>query len=814
MESFPPKLEDLENESDVEQKFMWSLLTLPEPIGLGFSASDIKTKKDIRRIKIGKAENAKLYYPDYLIVMSGLPLVAIEAKSPKEKIDDGLHDARLYASELNALFPAGVNPCRRIIATNGKLLASSPWDTGTIDVHITHDHIDPADIQFDNFVNLNSRKTLQSLADEILLKIKPKNYYRPTSLLGGHSIRNEEIGHNSFGAKIALEYRHLFNPASRAERAYIVKNAYVSSKRREQYAEPIDKFIRAAAPPSVSDTKILQDTGDPEEIIKTLRKRKSLEHQILLIVGGVGAGKSTFVDYLSEVKLPDDVRSSTIWVHTDMNLAPLDKSKIYDWVIEQIVTLLPDALPEIDFYNIEILKKLYSVEIRRLKKGPLALLEEGSSEYNNRLLDKILQLQSDSLATAKAMERYICAERSKLLIIVLDNCDKRNREDQLLMFQVAQWLQEQLHSLIILPIRDVTYDLHRSEPPLDTALKDLVFRIEPPRFTKILSKRVSLALKDMQKNTNVKTLSYTLPNDIQVEYPASDQGMYLTCILRSIFEHDVFVRRTIVGIAGRDMRRAMEIFLEFCTSGHISENEIFKIRKNKGEYILPFHMVTRGLLRGNRRFYDGDYAYLKNVFQCFPKDPLPDNFVRLAILRWLLNRFRIPGPNRVLGYHRCSDLISDLVSYGHNANRIQEEILYLIKGGCIIPEHLRYDSISPEDLIHLSPAGAVHLRLLTNVDYLAACAENIWYDDKNIAESISERIASNRHFTYRTSLLNAKAILDYLGDKKVKGFPQPETLIKPELLEELHDISDSITSVEKAIKKYEDQRQSPIYEGN
>ena len=30
--------------------------------------------------------------------------------------------------------------------------------------------------------------------------------------------------------------------------------------------------------------------------------------------------------------------------------------------------------------------------------------------------------------------------------------------------------------------------------------------------------------------------------------------------------------------AGRDVRRALEIFLDFCNSGHIGEDEIYKIR--------------------------------------------------------------------------------------------------------------------------------------------------------------------------------------------------------------------------------------------
>jgi hypothetical protein len=63
-----------------------------------------------------------------------------------------------------------------------------------------------------------------------------------------------------------------------------------------------------------------------------------------------------------------------------------------------------------------------------------------------------------------------------------------------------------------------------------------------------------------------KTLSYVLPNGIRVQYPASDQAVYLASILRSLYEHDRFVRRIMTGLAGRDVRRPLEIFLDSCTS--------------------------------------------------------------------------------------------------------------------------------------------------------------------------------------------------------------------------------------------------------
>jgi hypothetical protein len=151
---------------------------------------------------------------------------------------------------------------------------------------------------------------------------------------------------------------------------------------------------------------------------------------------------------------------------------------------------------------------------------------------------------------------------------------------------------------------------------LDTALKGLTFRIEPPAFIKVLQERVRLALKEMEVNAKTAaTLSYVLPNGMRVSYPASDQSLYLASILRSLYAHDRFVRRILSGLAGRDVRRALEIFLEFCMSGHIGEDEIYRIRFFEGRHVLPLSVVARVLLRLQRRYYNGDKAYVKNLIQ-------------------------------------------------------------------------------------------------------------------------------------------------------------------------------------------------------
>lgn len=792
-------IDELTTESDVEQKLVYPLLTLAEPEGLHIPSSCIKTKANIRRYTIGKGKEQKLYYPDYLIVVSGFPLFVVEAKGPDEDVMAGYRDARLYAAELNAAFPSGVNPVHFVASINGRRLMVGPWDSDSPKHQFSITDLDTASESFALLQSEVAYSRLSQIAAGLGNSLTKRPFFKPTRILGGQSVRNEEIGHNSFGATIALEFRHIFNPSTREDRAHIARNAYIPSKRRNRYVEPIDKIIRAAKPPSETDANTIEDTGSPQIIIDRLKQLKPLEHQVLLLIGSVGAGKSTFVDYLTEVALPKEILQDTVWVHINMNAAPISHDLIYDWLAEQILEGCRASCPGLDFDEIETLQRLYAVELNKFRKGPGSLLGLGTAKYNEMLANEIIRIQSDVRLNTKAHVRYCCAERSRLLIVVLDNCDKRIRDEQLLMFQAAEWVQKEFRTLIILPLRDETYDNHRHEPPLDTALKDLVFRIEPPLFQHVLTTRVQLALKEMERDPEDKLRSYCLPNGYRVEYPVTNQAFYLTSILRSVFEHDRYVRRMLVGLSGRNIRRAMELFLEFCHSGHIGEDEIFKMIHFKGDYALPLHLVVRVLLRMNKRFYDGEMAYIKNIFASDPQDPHPNYFIRLLILRWLARHFKEPGPTGIQGYRRVSDLKSELVSYGFSQEMLERELIFLLKAQCVVSENFRVDALDDEDLIRLAPAGFLHLESIYMIDYLAAIAEDTWFKDESIARDVAQKIGNlSTHYIANTAIKNARKLIDYLAQELSLSFPSPEAFIQGSLWRDLVSIKDAVTTVERA----------------
>jgi hypothetical protein len=770
------RLQDLKNESDVEQKLLWPLLTSPQ--GLGYAPPEIFTKPNIQSFEIEKGNAKKVYRPDYILVLAGMPVVVIEAKHPDEDIYEALREARLYAAELNGFHPSGVNPCARLIVSNGKRLLSSPSDTAAPDLDIEFAAINTGSLPYHKLLELVSREPMQTHADRLRSSLRGAEYHRAINLLGGNTARNEEVGYNEFGSRISIDFLHVFNPQTRQDRAEVVRNAYVRSKRREHYTDEIDRVIRTAMPTPTSSGKLIEDTSNPSELLRLLGRGADLQNRIFLLVGSVGAGKSTFVDYLREVKLDEQVKRTTEWVSINLNGAPVGAEELQRWVVDQFIRAITCAHPNEKLTEYDTLTKVFGLEMRNLKSGPLKLLPESSDKYREIVAAELMRLTGDRVAHATALARHLCAERGKVLVLVLDNCDKGDLEEQLTVFQIVRWVQTWLKCLVFLPIRDVTYHAHKNRPPLDTVIKDFVFRVESPPFGEVLRKRIQMALAQAVSVYGGGTpLSYTLESGIRVVYPPTEVGFYLACLYRSLFEHDQLLRRMLVGLAGKNIRKAMEIFLDFCKSGHIGGREFLQIRMNKGDYALPYKIVTRVLLRLNRRFYDGNESHLKNVFQCVPEDPRPDHFVRLAILRWLQDKFRHYGPTGVKAFHRAGQLITDLVPYGHDADRVRAELRYLVEAMCVLTEHQRTDSFSDDDLIRLSAAGHAHLHAASNFDYLAACAEDTWVSDVELAERVATRIGQGGiggHYARETMRGNAAEFIGHLVGEAATEIAAPD----------------------------------------
>lgn len=746
------------SESDVEQKVIFPLLTNNYPEGLNYSSRYILTKHNLKRFQIDKGQKTKLYYPDYVINIDGIPSIVVEAKKPHEDLYEAYREACLYATEINRFYDTGINPCRYVFACDGIKILFGYSDSNPMEEMLIKDFSVGNDIStcfLEEFSYNSIKKYVEITAQKLR---KTQKFHKPLFMLGGKFIQNKQTK-NSFGENISIQYRHLFNPIVDEEMSDIVKNAYVTVSKHESHINPIDKLIRKKIVPSVENSVYLEDSSDPQPLVEKLREAYKYNNQVLLLIGSVGSGKSTFTTYLKEVALSEDTRERLLWVRLDLNNTILNKEDIYKWVKKSVITQIKDYYNKIDFDDLDIIKRLYKQEIEKFDKIAKSLLNE--TEYKVQLYNNIQTYLNDDDITLDLLIENFLIKDLKNLIIVLDNCDKRNLDEQLFMFEVANWIKERIKAIVFLPLRDTTYDHHRTEKPLDTVIKDLTFRITPPSLEKIIYSRFKYAIRLSEK---ADSGHYFLPNGMTVSYPKEDELFYLKSLLSSLFQNPFF-KKLMAGLAGSNIRYGIELFLDFCKSGHISESEIFKIIQKKGNHKLPYHIISRVFFRSDRVYYKDESSKIKNLFFSDPKDNVANPFVRIHILNWLQHRAHEKGESGVKGFHSVQKLLNELMAIGCEEKRLKLEILTLLRQRLIISESQDTEQYEDNDLISINSSGKIHIDLLNNIDYLSTCSEDTWIDLEVEAHKILLNLAGkgmSSHLSLTSAMENAKTLIDFL----------------------------------------------------
>lgn len=252
-------------------------------------------------------------------------------------------------------------------------------------------------------------------------------------------------------------------------------------------------------------------------------------------------------------------------------------------------------------------------------------------------------------------------------------------------------------------------------------------------------------------------------------------------------------------LSDRNTRNGIQLFENFCKSGHILAEDIFKIRTLGTEYELPPYKFLNALLRKNRRYFNGEESYFVNLFYSNYNDDFPDPFVRIDILRWLRSKYAKEGPTKSKGLFSVNEIIRNMQIMGHNADIVNRELNYLVKRNLILTESLM-NSVCKDDLIKISIPGLLHLNMLNNVTYLAACAEDVLFKNTTVMMGISKRLATNAYLSKLSMAITAQDMIQYLSSYRSEFCSHPESYIINGEQMSIYDLSDC----KKAISKWID----------
>jgi len=739
----------LQNEADVEMRIITPLLQgapylgIPEPF--------IKPKKYLAPTPFNrKAGLTSGGFPDFSVWMRSFPVLIVEAKPPDVPAEVGYHEAQMYAAYLNQNYPTGINPAHFIFATNGLEFMVGYWDCKPI---LTGSVIDllPQSAVTVEFQRLCSRQVLDEFAHKCLLASKAKRFLLPYNLAGGQSLLRATVNLNQFAAPLAPLLERYFSSSKQSSIKEIVERAYVSSDEVTEYDRILESLLKERVLARRGNTvEYLHPERSGEETFERtiakfakdedLSRLDRREGHLQLIQGAVGSGKSLFMERYKQTLQPKAAKEKTKWATVDFLSAPVSLAGAENWLCRTFIDSFQNENRDIDFSEMSVLRGIYSRKLQQRKPVYTELERTSPETAAIRKADDMLAWQDNAEETARGIAEYIMGSRQEALVVVMDNVDRLDLANQLAAFQLTLWFMNLTRAFVVLQMRDETYERYKDKPPLDTYRTGVIFHISPPRFVDVVKRRLELSIEYLAKDGG-KDKTYEIESGMRIRYSAEELQNFLTRLYNALFDRSRNISRVLEALAGKDVRRALEIFGAIITSGYLSTTAIASNTLGSGDVSLKEHTILRILMRTNRRFFSKDSGFVQNVFAYDDQCEKPDNFLLIETLFYLFKNRKTIGLINVEGYFTCIQIADAMQKLGYVPDDVFLTLKHLARSELIITDRMNTTDLIWQDSVRILAAGWVHLRLLSGrFEYIFGCIPTTPIRDQTAAEQLADLV--------------------------------------------------------------------------
>jgi len=723
-------------EGDVEGRIAWPLLTRSD--FLSIPQEQVASKQYIPARDIGKgASFVKGFSPDYLVYCNQVPVLAVEAKAPNESAEVAYAQARLYANEINSSYESGLNPLNWVIGTNGIELLFGPWDAQpSLHWHVGLELMPGAELG--RLADMAGWNALQAYALKFDFLAQKERYYSASYIFGGQARLNRRIGQNSLSDVLAPVVRRYFDTESPEEKDEILEKAYVDSDLTTRYARSFENFLRDRTIPvqAPSIKPVVPHRREEKHFTNAIAEYGSklpTTGSVQILIGAVGAGKSTFIERFERYLLPDSMRDSIFWVYANFNEAPSNPDKYEDWICNQFTAAFKARYYK-DDPGIQL--AVFTDKKRDFDFENYLIKDDDPHEYKRRLSIELSDWSRDPKTFATSAARYLIGDKRIGIVCVFDNTDRGSREQQLRLFEVAEWFKAETRCCCVISLRDETYERYKNEPPLDAFVYSNHFYIRSPRFIDIVRKRLQLSLAALQQSP----IETSVSGVGRVIIPQDRISAFLDAVFRHLFSSSSRRISWITeGLSGKSARTALRMFARIIYSPHVDERTFIQVGSGSLNYNIPEHAVLNALMKTDYLYFSEDHGFVRNLFDFSTGSRTGDNFIRMEILQFLVDRRKFNGDIGIEGYYQVSSICAYLSALGYDPNDVILELNWAVKYGLIITDQFSDRDIVQTDVVKAHASAYVHTSLLTRrVEYVANCALTMKVFERPVAERIAE----------------------------------------------------------------------------
>ena len=694
---------------------------------------------------------------DYTLCVHNRPYVAVEAKrdgiaftlpaalSPHRHfklngalttdtaIRDAVDQVRRYCDD------QGI---RYAIATNGycwivfrAIREDVPWRTGRARVFPSHEYIEE---HFTSFWNLLSYEAISSGSLDAEFgapNTQPRNLQRVTDRLFN---ANLPLQRNRLHAQLHPLITRIFENIADQDQIEILRSCYVHSQSLRIVAADLNVIITDAIP------QFLLDQGaKPAKQGKTnaggfgialANAMPTKQGQLFLLLGGIGAGKTTFIKRYQRTVGADLLNSKALWFHVDFLRAPTDLSEMEAFVWRTVIEQLRTRYKSPHLETRRNIKKAFATNIRAIEHTGLRGLRAGTDEFEIALSPFLAKWQDNLPDYVPKLLSVGRDERDVEVVIFVDNVDQLSPAYQAQIFLLSQRITRSIGCITIVTLREESYYAANTQRTL-TAYTNRKFHIASPRFRRLIGSRIEFALQSLEDE---ETRSFITPEGI--DFDATSIATFLKIVEFSIFEQNRNIARFVESLCFGNMRMALEMFTTFLVSGATDVDKMLAIYSRDGAYFVAFHEFVRSIMLGDRKYYRESESPVMNLYDC-GADRNSSHFTALRILAFLLSR-RGETSREGQGYCEVGGVVAlfeDVFANGEDAIRTLNRLLYRQ----LIEANTRStDSIAGASHVRVTSAGWYHSKFLAGLfAYLDLVLQDTPIDDSGVEKALRDSVS-------------------------------------------------------------------------
>jgi GTPase SAR1 family protein len=383
----------------------------------------------------------------------------------------------------------------------------------------------------------------------------------------------------------------------------------------------------------------------------------SISKRPILLVGDVGAGKSTFVNNLLQVEAPHEFEKSLV-LKVDLGSQAIVALDMKATILDELVFQMKN-IHNIDIMDDDFVRHCYFVDLNEFKKSVIVkrLYEIDETQAFIKEIEFLSKKVNDIAQHLKKSLQHISKSQKKQIVIFIDNCDQRNDSDQETAFLISQEFASEWAVIVFLSLRPETFHRAKKSTGALSGYHTKAFTIAPPKIEDVITKRLLFAQKIARGETPVSTLNF------DVTFSKLDT---LIEVLLDSLDYNKGLYELIDNISNGNIRKSIEMIKDFFGSGHIDTEKMVSVNK----YIVSVHEFLRAVIYGDNIYYNPNSSLIVNMFDVRYHDP-KEHFI-IPVLLGVLRSFSLSSRND--GFVDVATVYSIVQGFAFNPDQVDSAI--------------------------------------------------------------------------------------------------------------------------------------------